>query len=114
MSTHAYQLPRPPTPEQLERIVAECDSAGRHPSLCQVDGNSVTLWFDPDLTAGEISALNDVMRAALTDLTRLERNAIQSDIDLLVTYQGVATPTLAQTAAAVKAQSRILRALLRS
>jgi hypothetical protein len=42
-----------------------------------------------------------------------EWEAIESDIAGLKTYQGIASPTAAQTAQAVKAQSRILRAILR-
>lgn len=73
---------------------------------------SRTLVWTPDLTAGE----QTILRAALgaVALTTAERNGLQADIDLLVTYQGIATPTLVQTVSAVKAQSRILRAILRS
>ena len=39
---------------------------------------------------------------------------MQPDIDGLRTYQGLASPILAQTVQAVKAQSRILRALLKN
>lgn len=114
MSTHSFDLPRPPSRDVLDRITAECGAAGRPVSLIEVQGSTIVLWFTPDLTAGELAILTDVVRAAKTDLTRLERNAIQSDVDLLVTYQGIASPTLAQTAAATKAQNRILRAMLRS
>lgn len=114
MSTHTYQFPQPPSVEQLERLRAETIAANRPASLVVVDGSSITIWFTPDLSPAEVAVLDDVVRALKTDLTRQERNAIQSDIDLLVTYQGIASPTLAQTAAATKAQSRILRALLRS
>jgi hypothetical protein len=84
------------------------------PSLIDVQGATIVLWFTPDPTASELAALGDVIRAITTDLTRLERNAIQADVDLLVAYQPIASPTLVQTAAAAKAQSRILRAILRS
>lgn len=73
-----------------------------------------TLTWPQTLTAGQVQAVQDGARAARTSLTPNERNGIQSDIDLLVAFQGIATPTLAQTAAATKAQSRILRAILRS
>jgi hypothetical protein len=114
MSTHTYQFPIAPTQDQVARIRAETTAAGHPCSLIQIDGLTIVLWFDPDLLPAEVAALDEVIRAVKTELTRAERNAIQSDIDLLIAYQGVATPTLAQTAAATKAQSRILRALLRS
>lgn len=113
MSTHVFTLT---DKRKAAGIVAACHEAGHGPTAVTYDEVALTisLSFSPDLTAGEQSALAEIVRAAETDLTRAERNAIQSDIDLLVTFQGIATPTLAQTAAATKAQSRILRALLRS
>ena len=75
----------------------------------------VTLTWPVTLTAGQITTVQEQARAAKSSLlSPVERNAIQADIDGLVTYQGIASPTLAQTASAVKAQSRILRAILRS
>ncbi len=75
-----------------------------------------TITWTPDLSPTDITTLQTlrslVVGASL--LTVAERNGIQSDIDLLVAFQGIATPTLAQTVAATKAQSRILRAILRS
>lgn len=74
----------------------------------------LTMTWEVTLSAGQATALSEIARAAKTGLTRAERNALQADIDGLITYQGIASPTLAQTASAVKAQSRILRAILRS
>src|SRR6476661_5058379 len=114
MSSHTYQLPYPPTSDQLARLIGAAGAAGRPIAMCSVDGTNVTIIFDVDLSPAEVSVLDEIMRAAKTDLTRAERNGIQADSDGLVTYQGLASPTLAQTVAAVKAQSRILRAMLRS
>lgn len=82
-------------------------------SYDSVTGDLTASW-PFQLTPTQISQLADIARAAKAELTPNERNGIQSDIDLLVTFQGIASPTLAQTAAATRAQSRILRALLRS
>jgi hypothetical protein len=79
----------------------------------QTTGDVTTTWATT-LTPAQVTALSEIARAAKTSLTRAELNAIQSDIDGLVTYQNLANPTLAQTVLAVKAQSRILRAILRS
>lgn len=85
-------------------------AADRNPAT-----GDVVLTFPATLTAQQQQAIIDGATAAKTDLlTPAERNAIQSDIDGLVTYQGLSSPTLAQTVQAVKAQSRILRAILRS
>ena len=79
-------------------------------------GNPI-LTFTPVLTPGEQTTYNRLLNLAksLVDgITPAEWQAIEPDIAGLVTYQGLASPTLAQTVLAVKAQSRILRALLRN
>lgn len=70
-----------------------------------------TLTWTPDLSPAELLLARAVGSAVR--LTVAERNALESDIDGLRQYQNLASPTLAQTVLAVKAQSRILRALLR-
>lgn len=73
--------------------------------------------FVPPLTATEQTTYDRILRVAsslVVGITPTEWVAIQSDIDGLVTFQGLATPTLAQTVLAVKAQSRILRAILKN
>jgi hypothetical protein len=83
-----------------------------------LDGNGNPVFtFDPVLTAGEQVTYNRIVSVAkslVPGITPAEWVAIQSDIDGLVTYQGLANPTLAQTVLAVKAQSRILRAIIRN
>lgn len=71
-----------------------------------------TMTWDPDLSPTE----QELLRAAVgaVRLTSAERSALQADIDGLIAYQAIASPTLAQTASATKAQNRILRAILRS
>jgi hypothetical protein len=77
---------------------------------------SIITWASPDLSAADIATLQTIQSLVLGSslLTVVERQNLQADIDGLVTYQGLASPTLAQTVLAVKAQSRILRALLRN
>jgi len=79
----------------------------------QLTGDVTMTWLEI-LTPAQATAISEMARAAKTILSRSEFNAIKADIDGLITYQGLASPTLAQTVLAVKAQSRILRALLRS
>jgi hypothetical protein len=100
--------------ERADDLIRACQRLGlRLPENQGAPGSSQrTLVWTPDLSAAEQILLRNAGSAV--SLTDAERNAIQSDIDGLVTFAGIATPTLAQTAAAVKAQSRILRAILRS
>lgn len=77
---------------------------------------TATFRFTPDLTASEAATFADLLATVRTrdvQLTPAEYQAIKPDIALLRTFAGINSPTLAQTAAATKAQSRILRALLR-
>lgn len=88
----------------------------RVPSDVAWDGTTATYTFTPDLTAAEAVAFDDLVSTFHShdvELSLTEYQAIKSDIALLKTFAGINTPTLAQTAAATKAQSRILRALLR-
>jgi hypothetical protein len=111
MSTHAFPLG---DRRRLQDIVLACHDAGRAPTSVDYDGTTLTLTFTPDLTAAEVTRLGEFVRAYESLLTPTERNGIQADVDLLVTFQGIASPTLAQAVAAIKAQGRILRAILRS
>jgi hypothetical protein len=95
------------------------DLCGQHlrPATTVGDAVGVGWVFTPALSAGEQTTFNTLVKIAnlsVVGITPAEWQAIQPDIDGLVTYQGLASPTLAQTVLAVKAQSRILRALLRS
>lgn len=73
--------------------------------------------FVPPLSAAEQVVFDRIMRvyrSAVPGITPAEWEALEPDIAGLQTYQNLASPTLAQTVLAVKAQSRILRALLRN
>ena len=73
--------------------------------------------FDPPLSPAEQTTFNrlvNMAKSAVAGITPEEWQAIEPDIAGLVTYQGLASPTLAQTVQAVKAISRVLRAMLRN
>lgn len=75
------------------------------------------LVFNPVLTGPEqtmFTRLTNLAKSLVNGISPSEWQALEPDIDGLVTYQGLASPTLAQTVLAVKAQSRILRALIKN
>ena len=79
-------------------------------------GNPVPV-FTPALSTAEQAAFDRlvrIVRSPVPSITPAEWESLEPDIAGLATYQNIASPTLAQTASAVKAQSRILRALLRN
>ena len=86
---------------------------------CSLEGdpvNGVRFVFVPPLTGAEqtvFDRISRLARSAVPGITPAEWEALEPDIAGLTTYQGLPSPTLAQTVLAVKAQSRILRALLR-
>jgi hypothetical protein len=98
------------------RVALLAGNTIRPASAFGVDDGVPTWDFNPPLTAGEQTTLDGIKRYVHSEatITLAEWQAVQSDIDGLLQYQGLASPTLAQTVAAVKAQSRILKALLRS
>lgn len=71
-----------------------------------------TLTYSRDLNATEMGVVERILRS-FSRITPAEREALENDVAGLRQYQDIATPTLAQTVLAVKAQSRILRALWR-
>lgn len=98
------------------RIVSLCAVYLRAPAEFYLDTDSGPAFvFDPPLTTSEQATLADLVRMARAGitLTLAEFRAIVPDLAGLRTYQGLASPTLAQTASALKAQSRIIRVLLR-
>jgi len=101
------------------RLVALCRLYLRDPAGCATDDVTgfPVVMFDPFLTVDEQATFDRIARLAkslVQGITASEWQALEPDIAGLVTYQGLASPTLAQTVLAVKAQSRILRALLRN
>lgn len=76
-----------------------------------------TLIYTPDLTVAEqalFDRLVNLSKSLVEGITPAEWQAIEPDIQGLQTYQNLASPTLAQTIQAVKAQSRILRAIIKN
>lgn len=112
MSEHT--VANPTTATGYDGLLEAVTSAIRQPA--EVRRDPVVYVFTPDLTSAEAATFADIVATFRTrdvELTPAEYVAIKSDIALLKTFAGINSPTLAQTAAATKAQSRILRALLR-
>lgn len=99
--------------ERLADLLRVVETVGlRSPDLGGTPSDAQrTCTWTPDLSPAEVVLLRAATGAVR--LTVAERNALEADIDGLRTYQGLASPSLAQTVQAVRAQSRILRALLR-
>jgi len=77
---------------------------------------SIAPFFEPPLSAAEQATLADIvlMDRFGVDLTLAEWQSIKADVAGLKTYNGLASPTLAQTVAATKAQNRVLAVIIRS
>jgi len=110
----------PANPDAIcTRLVQLCATNLRRPLSFYTDdvtGDPI-ITFVPPLTGAEQTTFDRLARLAkslVEGITPAEWQAIEPDIAGLVTYQGLASPTLAQTVLAVKAQSRILRALIRN
>ena len=114
MSVHNF----PSRTVQPERSMAEimrlCGAyIGRVPTE-EDDGVNLTLTFTPDLDPGEEDTLRRVMRVGmLMRITPAEWAAIEGDISGLRTYDGLSSPTNAQSVAAIKALIHVMRALMR-
>lgn len=84
--------------------------------LSPFPGSGLTPVFVPPLTTAEQATLADLQTMARfgVTLTLAEWQSIKTDAASLKTYNGIASPTLAQTVAATKAQNRILATIIRS
>ena len=101
---------------EQERLVDLLDRASlvglRPPTLGGDPSHATrTLTWTPDLTPAEVLLARAI--GCSVRITVAERDALEADIDGLRTYHGLASPTAAQTAQAVKAIIRVLRAILR-
>lgn len=104
--------------ETAHRLYLLCVAYLRRPVGIATDDVSglPVVEFTPALSGPEQTIYDRLLRIArstIPSITPAEWEALEPDIDGLRTYQGLPSPTLAQTVLAVKAQSRILRALLR-
>lgn len=93
-----------------------CVGQLRAPTDMTDDGTNFSLTFTPDLTAGELTTFSRLVQiaSASTEITPTEWAAITSDVATVKAFVGIATPTAAQSNAALKATIRVLGALLRS
>lgn len=92
-----------------------CSAYLRMPTRYDASDPASFVWVPP-LTSSEQAAFADleVMATFGVELTLAEWQSIKADAAALKAYNGVATPTLAQTAAAVKAINRVLATIVRS
>ncbi len=98
---------------QLFGLDGLCVRYLRLPESFAADGSAI---FTPPLTAPEQATFDDLKLMAKfgVEMTLAEWQSIKADAAALKAYNGVATPTLAQTAAAVKAINRVLATIVRS
>ena len=100
------------------RLADLCVLYLRRPDTVATDpsGNPV-LTFVPVLTTAEQSTLTDLTTMAKfgipATITLAEFQAIKSDLATARAYVGIASPTTAQTTAALKSTIRVIGALLR-
>ncbi len=105
------------TSPDATRLLALIDRFLRHPATFVLDATDQPVaTFVPPLSAAEQVALDDLQLMAKfgVTMTLAEWQSIKADAAALKAYNGVATPTLAQTAAAVKAINRVLATIVRS
>lgn len=76
---------------------------------------NVTIGWNPDLSAQNQATVDSIIKLAVgsTLLSPAERTALEPDFNTLRLYQNAASPTAAQTTAAVKSIIDVLRAFVR-
>lgn len=101
------------------RLAALCSAYLREPVSMTLDGTgTVVSTFEPPLTVQEQAAYDDLSTMAKfglsNDLTLAEFRVIKPDLVTARNFVGIASPTAAQSNAALKATIRVLGALLRA
>lgn len=97
-------------------MLADVTGAIRAPSAVSLSPGAVVYTFIPDLTPAESATFDDLVRtirARVPSITLVEYQALKSALSGLRQYHGLASPTNAQSVAAIKAIIEVLRALLR-
>jgi hypothetical protein len=87
MSNHAFAVA---DARLVNPIVVACHAAGKPPAAVAYDGANLTLTFSPDLVAAEVVTVTAVVRAAVSILTRVERDAIETFLATERTFVGLA------------------------
>lgn len=102
------------TPAQLFALAELCDLYLRRINL----SDAANPTFSPPLSAAEQVIFTDLQRMAefgiTANLTLAEFQAIKADLVTARNYVGLASPTAAQTSAALKSTIRVIGALLRA
>lgn len=108
-----------PQPFGVLEAIDAAVAAGLPAPVVRSEATRNVYIFTPDLTPAQITILQGVVadltgakRTLHLELSLDEYRAIKADLATLRTFVGIANPTAAQTANAVKAMIRSLRALL--
>jgi hypothetical protein len=101
-------------PDLTASIIAACGVAGL-PTPTRTSTLAGLIEWTPDLSAADLATLASLQKLAIgaTLLTKAERDFLEGDINTLRLYDNAASPTNAQTVAAVKAIIHVLRAFVR-
>lgn len=78
MSTHSIACPDERLLDPMGLLIWQ--AVGRPPNARDYNGTTVTWTYSPDLTPAETATVAEIMRAAVTPLTRTERNAIEPQL----------------------------------
>lgn len=103
---------------QIAQVAAElCATSGiARPDVTGLPASA--LEFNPDLSAGDQAKVADIVTMAKfgigSNLTLAEFQAIKPDLATARAFLGIASPTAAQSNAALKSTIRVLGALLRA
>jgi hypothetical protein len=105
----SYPLPA----DNLPAFLVSVGKTLRRPAI-EWDGTTAVARFTPDLDATEQQTYAELLRLHRSGIgmTAAEYVALRDDFAGLRAYHGLASPTAAQTAAAMKAVIRVLRAIL--
>lgn len=105
----------------VQGVLAACALASVSPPMGSVlaSGSAVqataTLTWTPDLSPADLATVQSIVKLAVgsTLLTKAERDNLEPDFTTLRAYANAASPTNAQTIAAVKSVIDVLRAFVR-
>jgi hypothetical protein len=78
MSTHSVNAPDERALDDMSLLIWQ--AVGRPANAREYDGATATWTYSPDLTAAESTLVAEILRAAVTPLTRTERNAIEPQL----------------------------------
>jgi hypothetical protein len=100
--------------DPLNLVLQACQRYLRAPLVIDNGNGTLSLVFDPDLSAAEQTILDKIVAAVRYALllTPDDYEAIRTEVPSLRAYYLNATPTNAESVAALKSAIRVLRAIL--